>query len=164
MPDLIEKQLVEGAEADAVRARLAAKLATRTTKAWESFFAPLDVMVEPIRSPEQVLREEPQFAGANPPRRVTARVLMEGGAVQMPCLPFMMGSFYRTFVVVIEYSSVCFAVTLLSTVLHNIFSFVFIILFCFSRITGDGAAPRLERGPALGEHTQAVLSTLKSKL
>jgi hypothetical protein len=45
MKDLIDQHMVTGAEADAVRARMRQKLATRTTAEWESFFAPLDVMV-----------------------------------------------------------------------------------------------------------------------
>ena len=45
MKDLIDQHMVTGAEAEAVRVRLRQKLATRTSAEWESFFAPLDVMV-----------------------------------------------------------------------------------------------------------------------
>jgi alpha-methylacyl-CoA racemase len=45
LPDLIDKHMVEGQEADFVRNKLQTKLSSKTSAEWETFFAPLDVMV-----------------------------------------------------------------------------------------------------------------------
>jgi crotonobetainyl-CoA:carnitine CoA-transferase CaiB-like acyl-CoA transferase len=63
-------------------------LSTKTTQEWESFFAPLDVMVEPVRQPEHILQTEPQFASGSRP--VSVSVEIEGKKFVLPALPIVM--------------------------------------------------------------------------
>ncbi len=57
LPELADRGLDTGAAGDEARAILAAKLATRTTAEWMALLAPLDVCVEPVRAPEEVLAD-----------------------------------------------------------------------------------------------------------
>lgn len=61
LPELADRGLDSGAAGDEVRALLSAKLASRTTDEWAAALAPLDVCVEPVRAPEEVLAD-PSFA------------------------------------------------------------------------------------------------------
>ncbi|MCC7108619.1 MAG: CoA transferase [Deltaproteobacteria bacterium] len=61
LPELADRSLDSGAAGDEVRGILAARLRTRTTAEWAAIFGVLDVCVEPLRAPEQVLAD-PSFA------------------------------------------------------------------------------------------------------
>lgn len=75
LPELSDRGLDTGAAGDEVRAALAAKLATRTTAEWVELLGPLDVCVEPLRAPEEVLAD-PAFPRVD--------VVIGGVAVPLP--------------------------------------------------------------------------------
>jgi alpha-methylacyl-CoA racemase len=57
LPELADRGLDAGAPGDEVRAILTQKLRTRTTAEWTEVFGTVDVCVEPVRSPEDVLAD-----------------------------------------------------------------------------------------------------------
>lgn len=55
MPDLKSRGMDDGANGDDVRRILSERFATKTSSAWRAYFAPHDVCVEVLRTPEEVL-------------------------------------------------------------------------------------------------------------
>src|SRR5262245_21963323 len=83
-PDLKDKHLVYGAEADPVKARLAAVFASRTQKDWSAVFAKADCCVSPVLTIGESL--------ANEQLRARQMVISEGGLTQL-ALPLKFSEF-----------------------------------------------------------------------
>jgi crotonobetainyl-CoA:carnitine CoA-transferase CaiB-like acyl-CoA transferase len=83
-PDLKDKHLVYGAEAEPVKARLAAVFASRTQKDWTAVFAEADCCVSPVLTIEQSLADEQL--------RARGMVIGEGGITQL-ALPLKFSEF-----------------------------------------------------------------------
>src|SRR5262252_6355797 len=83
-PDLKDKHLVYGAEAEPVKARLAAVFASRTQKDWTAAFAKTDCCVSPVLTIEESL--------ANEQLRARKMIVDEGGIAQFS-LPLKLSEF-----------------------------------------------------------------------
>ena len=64
MPELRDRGMDDGAAGDEARALLAGRLRTKTRAEWTAFFAPHDVCVEAVRTPEEALADR-AFAGVD---------------------------------------------------------------------------------------------------
>eukprot|EP00455_Lapot_gusevi_P006065 TRINITY_DN12592_c0_g1_i3.p1 TRINITY_DN12592_c0_g1~~TRINITY_DN12592_c0_g1_i3.p1 ORF type:complete len:376 (-),score=87.81 TRINITY_DN12592_c0_g1_i3:221-1348(-) len=88
LPDLKDKQALMGEEGQAVRQQLQQVLSSKTSAQWEEFFAPLDVMVEIIRAPEDAVKADRQLAARN----LTLPVTIQDQKYTFPRIPLQMGS------------------------------------------------------------------------
>jgi crotonobetainyl-CoA:carnitine CoA-transferase CaiB-like acyl-CoA transferase len=83
-PDLKDKHLVYGADAEPVKARLAAIFATRTRKDWAEALAGADCCVSPVLTIDEALADEQLRA---------RRMIVDSGGVTQLALPLKLSEF-----------------------------------------------------------------------